>query len=165
MRFSFSKTLVATLCILCTFSFTAHAIDESYQVYASGGSYYLKAAPTWVPIIGEILIIIPVYDEGDILKLTQTAGTWQVASITLSQFSAVSPALINDATVGYSDVNGDSFTDMYVSFGATSGNEQVQLLAGSGGFGFEVSVRRVIFIHTDLLGSPAAETDENGDIQ
>ena len=54
---------------------------------------------------------------------------------------------------------------------ATGSNKQIKeefvnfSVSGTDENGTDEKIWKVIFIHTDLLGTPVAETDENGDIQ
>jgi hypothetical protein len=120
-----------------------------------------------VPISGEIFIIIPVYQEGEILKLSLVNGNWQVQNVSLGEFNSASPSILNNGLLGYTDYNGDGIQDLTVALG---GNLSVRLISGNSqssvfvATGSPVTTRRVIFIHTDLLGSPAAETDEQGNV-
>jgi hypothetical protein len=163
------KTLYAALLLLVisTISASAYALNQTYQVYTQGGDYYLKTDPNWVPISGEIFIIIPVYQEGEILKLSLVNGNWQVQNVSLGEFNSASPSILNNGLLGYTDYNGDGIQDLTVALG---GNLSVRLISGNSqssvfvATGSPVTTRRVIFIHTDLLGSPAAETDEQGNV-
>lgn len=129
---------------------SAHALDESHQLFSKNGEYYLKADPTWVPISGDIFVIIPVYEDGDIFKLTNTNGNWQLQNITYTQFTAANPTAVADGSVSYSDLNSDGINDLSVNLGAGGNNEYVVLESNSSG-GF--SVRIEDFAWAEMGGS------------
>ena len=148
----------------------ANEPNLTYQVYEKDGVYYLKSDPSaWVPIGVDITIFIPTYEEGQVLKLEQVGSSWQVSISSASEFQSISPTLSN-AIVQYSDIDNNGYTDMY--FTPNGGTEAITLTAMNSWYDFIVNnglpgnpqnaSRRVIFIHTDLLGTPVAETDENG---
>lgn len=140
-----------------------NSLEQSYVLFESGGSYYLKADPKWVPIVGDILVFIPVYEDGQVLELTEINGVWSVANISYGEFSSINPSLYQNGLVQYLDINLDGFLDIRLT---ASDNEVISLIYSSSLHGFSVQPyeRQVVFIHTDLLGSPVAETDENGEL-
>lgn len=164
MRISTNRFFIVLCFVALGFSSAANALNETYKLYEKNGDYYLKAEPTWVPISGEIFIIIPVFEEGEIIKLVQSGDTWDVQNISHNEFASVNPSFINFSSFTYSDVNGDGLDDIYLTY-YNNTYEQVQLYALSDGTSFTAQplTRRVIFIHTDLLGSPVAETDVHGE--
>jgi hypothetical protein len=75
----------------------------------------------------------------------------------------------------YYSTNGATPTTVYSAPFTLTSSKTVKAIAKQSGYNdsgirtasFTVTAinsRRVIFIHTDLLGSPAAETDANGDV-
>ncbi|TRY33420.1 FG-GAP-like repeat-containing protein [Aliiglaciecola sp. M165] len=137
----YSRFLSFILLSFAALSFSASALDESYQLYEKNGEYYLKTDPTWVPISGSVFIIIPVYEEGDLLKLTNSSGSWQVENITYSQFSTANPSLVAGGSVSYSDLNSDGIMDLTVFLGASGNNEYVYVENdGSGGFAIDIAL-------------------------
>ena len=131
MRLCPLKTLYAALLLLVisTISASAYALNQTYQVYTQGGDYYLKTNPNWVPISGEIFIIIPVYQEGEILKLSHVNGNWQVQNVSLGEFNSASPSIVSNGSAGYADFNGDGIDDLSVSLGASGNNKTIRLIS------------------------------------
>lgn len=90
--------------------------------------------------------------------------------ISHAQFSAASPSLVPNSNISYGDVNQDGLSDVTLVLSSGGSSQNLVLLGGSGGNWIlegsnQSSRRRVLFIHTDLLGSPLIETDENGNIK
>ncbi|WP_444933194.1 hypothetical protein [Microbulbifer sp. JTAC008] len=142
----------------------SYSLDQSYQLYADGSTYYLKTDSIWVPIGVEIMVIIPAYKDGQVLKLEKVNGNWVVESISISIFNAVAPSLLSGNRIQYVDTNTDGHLDIQVSLGGADGTVILLNDGTSSVFTASKPERRVIFIHTDLLGSPAAETDVNGQV-
>lgn len=81
----------------------------------------------------------------------------------LQQFSTINgqDASLANATIVMEDVDSDGYADFVVAW--VGGGTSNLINQGTGQYGFAPPTsRRVIYVHTDLLGSPAAETDENG---
>ena len=114
------------LCLLQTLSFSTLAIADDaseFEVYESAGAYYVKSTPDWVPIAGNITFFIPTYDEGDIVKLTNS-GNWTSSYVSYSDFVSAN-AQPSNATINYTDLNSDGVTDIAV----TINGEALYLLA------------------------------------
>jgi hypothetical protein len=80
------------------------------------------------------------------VQALNTQGNWESITVTEELFLEI--------TADYAD---------YTSFRVVACN--YASCEGTGDWGENTSVRKIIFIHTDLLGSPVAETDINGDVQ
>jgi len=107
------------------------ANSDTASLYQENGTYYVKSAPTWVPIGGTVFIIIPTYKDGDIVEIVRSGNTWVTTPITLSQFNAVNPSAVNSSSFQYTDVNGDGEKDFVINL---PGEElQLQLLASASG--------------------------------
>lgn len=127
----YSRFLSFILLSFAALSFSASALDESYQIYTKNGEYYIKSDPTWVPISGSVFVIIPIYEEGEVLKLINSGGSWQVQNITYSQFTAANPTLVTNGSVSYSDLNSDGITDIALNLGSASGGQLIELRGSS----------------------------------
>jgi|GEM_PF-3045293 len=91
------------------------------------------------------------------LKLSQaTSGDWTITEVTQSQWNALTT--VSQYSIAYGNFGGDTLED----FKLISGSEKIVFLQTPSGTFQE---RRVIFIHTDLLGSPVAETNSKGMVQ
>lgn len=86
----------AILFLLVSLSFDAHAKDEGYELFTQNDEFYLKVEPTWLPIRGDIFVIIPIYETCDLLKLTKINNVWQTQTISYAQFTAANPTKVND---------------------------------------------------------------------
>lgn len=139
----------------------AQSLDQSYQLYANGSVYYLKNDPTWVPIGIDITMFIPVYKDGQVLKLEKVNGNWAAASISFSEFNLAAPSSLNGNQIQYIDANSDGYLDIQIALSGSDGTVNL-LNDGTSSVFTAIPHRQVIFIHTDLLGSPAAETNESG---
>ncbi len=129
---AFSRLFVfATLLILST-TLQAQEINETYKLYQKNGDFYLKTDPSWVPISSSVLFFIPHYQQGEILKLSQVNGSWQVEQVSFSQFNSIAPLEVVDGGVSYQDLNSDGISDITVSLGSANGNAQVELLTSNG---------------------------------
>lgn len=151
-------------------SSAAYSQQDTHRVYEDSGDYYLKSEPLWVPITSSITIIIPIYSDGDIIKISNNNGQWVAENIPHSEFNSKEPIAINDGSVDYQQLNGDEYLDMIVSLGGQSNATTLQILRGAQSSFYTVQTqgqprRRVIYVHTDLLGSPVAETDTDGNRQ
>jgi YD repeat-containing protein len=129
MRSFCSIVLFITTLFCGLASSSAFAINQTYQVYVKGSEYYLKTDPNWVPISGDIFVIIPVYQEGEILKLSQINGTWQVQNISFGQFNSASPSILSTGSAGYADFNGDGIDDLSISLGASGNNKTIRFIS------------------------------------
>jgi hypothetical protein len=132
---------------------------------------------TWVPIaVGDITTFIPVGDASAIsedynIQLSERDGnrylTWSTAiSATRFQIQGLNKQG-QWVTITYTENYGvliDSSFDNYTKIKVLACNGNV---CGQIGNSPEIGIskRSVVFIHTDLLGSPVAETDKNGDLQ
>jgi len=102
-----------------------------------------------------LYIKLPAAHGNKYIKLIN--GTWESVELTQAQISIIESELIlSDYSIAYGEFIGGSMQDIKLS--SVNGHE-ILLEGTSGGF---KKARRTIFIHTDLLGSPVAETDENG---
>lgn len=134
----FASTIICL--VLISLSVSAHAIDETYELYSGNGNYYLKAEPTWVPISGSVFIIIPLYEDGKILKLAESNGNWSVQNLTFSQFNAANPSEVTDGSISYSDLNSDGSIDIALNLGSSSGNQLLEIINDTSTGSFSANV-------------------------
>ncbi len=151
------KLLFATT-LFITYSALA-SIPTDYNLYQSESDYYLKASTLWVPVGVEHIIFVPGYQGlGEYIKLENIDGTWYAINITQSEFNSVS--LVD---LGRSNVSNISSGVSVTLSNSTIILRDSDILNTSYGtyyisYSPEARQRRVVFIHTDLLGSPVAET-------
>ena len=119
------RAIVAILYLNLLFATSPTKADDAseFEVYESAGAYYVKSTPDWVPIAGNITFFIPTYDEGDIVKLTNS-GNWTSSYVSYSDFVSAN-AQPSNATINYTDLNSDGVTDIAV----TINGEALYLLA------------------------------------
>ena len=149
------SVLVILSMLLMLISNIAGASEDQPSIYEKNGVYYLKASPTWIPISGSVFVIVPVYEEGDIVELKRSGNGWVSTAISFSQFNSISPTIKTGSSYEYADVNGDGLSDFLIDL---PGEElQLQLLASSDSGYFASNVSTVN--NTDWLskGGSAAE--------
>jgi len=139
------------------------------------------ADTTWIPIsTGDITIIIPFTPTGDFpapsnTQLSQSGSTTTLSWADIQHASRFEIQAKNAQGVWVSIlITEDTFVIIDSRF---SGYSEIRVMActynscastGIWSAGVNINAlreRRIIFIHTDLLGSPVAETDKNGVIQ
>ncbi|GLX78737.1 hypothetical protein tinsulaeT_20770 [Thalassotalea insulae] len=121
------------------------ALAEVYQT-ADGSKLYLQLA------------------DGQYIELERDEhGAWQGRVLTQAEWDAISPTT-NLSISGYSLENGDFSGDGLADFKLINGSEEILLVQSETGAYQQALGRKVIFIHTDILGTPVAETGVNGAI-
>lgn len=109
------RAILAIIYLNLLFATSPTKADDAseFEVYESAGAYYVKSSPDWVPIAGNITFFIPTYDEGDIVKLTNS-GNWTSSYVSYSDFVSAN-AQPSSATINYTDLNSDGVTDIAVT--------------------------------------------------
>lgn len=142
---------------------------ENYRVYSdSSGILYLEAPKVFVLIAAEISIPLLIGKKNSYLKLTRQGSIWIVEvipenvwkqlSLSVGHYLVSSSQMYGDDSVLLT-LNGNSFPALVVSGFNTTPSYR---LANKDGSTYTPPNRQVIFIHTDSLGSPAAETTSSG---
>jgi len=127
------------------------AISETgYTIYeADDGTLYLAS------------------DNGvDYYKILDDNGTYNILKITVDDFNTAITGLSVSHNAVIKDFDGDGTLDLVLE-PIDSSQQQIlitNIASTTHEVYFETFNRRVIFIHTDLLGSPAAESDTEGEI-
>lgn len=149
------SVLVLLSMLLMLISSIADASEDQPSIYEKNGVYYLKASPTWIPISGSVFVIVPVYDDGDIIELKRSGNGWVSTAISFSQFNSISPTIKTGSTYEYADVNGDGLSDFLIDL---PGEElQLQLLASSDGGYLASNVSTINNTNWLTKGGSAAE--------
>ncbi len=139
-------------------------------------SLQVQASTTWIPIaIGDITTIIPYTPSGLFsppanTNLTTTGGVSTLSWSDVEHASKFEVQALNElgqwltitTTQNLSFVLTGNHTN-YNSFRVVACHHNSCVNTGS--WSRTVYVKKIIFIHTDLLGSPVAETDMNGVVQ
>ena len=98
-------------------------------------------------------------------KLSKEGVNWVVTQLEESDFTAEEWTALeagfveSNYKVFVNDLNDDGTKDYMLN----NGLEEIVLMLNSSNQ-YVLPIRRVVFIHTDLLGSPVAETDLNGEV-
>ncbi|GLX78740.1 hypothetical protein tinsulaeT_20800 [Thalassotalea insulae] len=102
--------------------------------------------------------------DGQYIELERDeSNRWTVNLLSQAQWDAISPTT-NFTVSGYSIESGDYSADGLADFKLINGSEEIIFLHNESE-GYSQSLgRTVLFIHTDLLGTPVAETGINGNI-
>ncbi|MDO6428807.1 hypothetical protein Q4489_17495, partial [Thalassotalea sp. 1_MG-2023] len=100
------------------------------------------------------------------LKLSQSNDLWLVENLTKEQWQFLDPE--NNFTdsgfiIEFGEFTNDSYED--IKLVSPDGRTEVVLAQNEDGGYQPIKLRKILFIHTDVLGTPVAETDENGVIQ
>ena len=137
------------------------------------GSY---ASTTWVPIsVGDIITFIPYVPHvplaapenvqivtSDSISTLSWADTEHASQFEVQALNAQGQWVILTATQTPTLVLSGSYAN-YNTFRVLACSDNT--CTGSVNYSASVSIRSIIYIHTDLLGSPVAETDKNGVVQ
>lgn len=137
-------------------------------------SLQAQATTTWIPIaVGDITTIIPYVPSVNFMAPSNTVFTQNGAVNTLSwddieHASRYEVQAMNSQGIWVSIITTED-TSVVIDY-RFSGYSVVRVVActfsscaDTGAWSTSVRINsRIIFIHTDLLGSPVAETDENG---
>lgn len=143
-------------------------------------SFDSQADTTWIPInVGDITIFIPYIPTGTFAapanaQLNQSGSVSTLSWADIQHASRYEVQAKNAQGVWVSlFITEDNFVIMDARF---NGYSEVRVMACSynscastGSWSASVNIsalrdKRIIFIHSDLLGTPVAETDENGDL-
>jgi hypothetical protein len=152
--------------LLGTYSFTP-GTDKFVKFYGEGISY----------VSADAIRLIRKGDVGSSLVTFTYPGSDIQGNVPASEnfVVTVSPSVGNEDTIQLIELSLDGETWLNVlsgefDFGLLDSGDYTLYIRVNGGyvetvdFIVDVPQRRVIFIHTDLLGSPAAETNEQGGI-
>ncbi|WP_448566722.1 hypothetical protein [Thalassotalea ganghwensis] len=97
------------------------------------------------------------------LSLIQVNGEWQISPLTEEAWQALDAYnnfSLSSYAVTVSDLSQDGLVDLTLS----DGNNELVLIQNSDGGFVESLGRNIIFIHTDILGTPVASSNGNGEI-
>jgi hypothetical protein len=166
--------LLRIIILTVSFLMVSQSADavENYQVYSdSSGALYLKAPRLFVLIAAEVSVPLLITKKNGYLKLTQQGSSWLVESLTENTWQQLSlvtghPAVSSLQLYGEDGVllflNGSAAPALLVSdFNSTP----LYRWANLDGSTYVVSSRKVTYLHTDVLGSVIAETDESGAVK
>ncbi|MCP4990223.1 MAG: hypothetical protein GY928_30545, partial [Colwellia sp.] len=100
------------------------------------------------------------------IKISRDTGTWVVTELelTTTEWAAIKANLgVTDYVVEIGEFSGgDALQDIKLTNSVT--NKEIIIEKTVAGYQISKKPRKIIFIHTDLLGSPVAETNENGKV-
>ncbi|MCP4990018.1 MAG: hypothetical protein GY928_29415, partial [Colwellia sp.] len=100
------------------------------------------------------------------IKISRDTGTWVVTELelTTTEWAAIKANLtVTDYVVEIGEFSGgDSLEDIKLTNSVT--NKEIIIEKTVAGYQTAKKPQKIIYIHTDLLGSPVAETDVNGDV-
>ncbi|MCP4990328.1 MAG: hypothetical protein GY928_31115 [Colwellia sp.] len=121
---------------------------KANSMYQVGSDFYLQ---------------LPSSHKGKYIKLRKITDKWLVEVITPAKWNAMinTKPPSSDYSIAFGEFSGDSLLDFKLAFNG----ENIVIEQHGKGYKVVAKVRKIIFIHTDLLGSPVAETDTNGDVQ
>jgi len=139
-------------------------------------SIQVHASTTWIPIaVGDITTIIP-FTPNYLFLAPANANVSTVNSVSTLSWNDVEHASkyevqalnaqgqwVTIATTANLSLALTGSNASYNSFRVVACNYNT--CANTGNWSGKAYVRKIIFIHTDLLGSPVAETDANGVVQ
>ncbi|WP_218417903.1 RHS repeat-associated core domain-containing protein [Alteromonas lipotrueae] len=118
---SISSYIIIALAFI---SYSVSASEGSASLYEKNGSYYVKSAPTWVPIAGTVFVIVPTYAQGDIIEVMRDGSNWVSSPISFSQFNSIAPVLIGESSFQRIDIDGNGLEDITIN----TANETLQFL-------------------------------------
>ncbi|WP_448566732.1 hypothetical protein [Thalassotalea ganghwensis] len=139
--------------------------DETREQSASFNAVHVNLADVYQ--VGDVLYVaLPISQGGGYLKLTDDGnGGWVVTPIDLatwqSEVGDTSPSTLYQVDLG--NFTGNELVDLRLT--NTSDDSIIMLERTASGYQQSLPQRRVLFIHTDVLGTPVAETDESGVVQ
>jgi len=136
----------------------------------------VQASTTWIPIaVGDITTIIP-YTPSVLFLAPANVNVSTVNGVTTLSWNDVEHASkfevqainaegqwVTIATTENLSILLTGSNADYTSFRVVACNYNT--CASTGSWSGTAYLGKVVFIHTDLLGSPVAETDKNGDVQ
>jgi len=98
-------------------------------------------------------------------KLTKQETKWVVSAISQSEWDNISSMLTpSDYSLEYGFFAGDSLEDIKLTSHDSSEIITLENLGDTYKVYYPLNTRSIIFIHTDLLGTPIAESDKNGKV-
>ncbi len=136
----------------------------------------VRAATTWIPIaVGDITTIIP-FTPTELFSAPNNVNVSLINGVNTLSWDDVEHASkfqvqalnaqgkwVTIATTAGLSLTLTGNNAKYNSFRIVACNYNT--CANTGNWSGKAYLRKIIFIHTDLLGSPVAETDINGDVQ
>ncbi|MCJ8273065.1 MAG: hypothetical protein MJK04_27155, partial [Psychrosphaera sp.] len=108
-----------------------------------------------------------VSDNGvDVYMIVEGNGASVILQSSMAQFYAANASMYFGYNVLLEDKNGDGNLDLFLQPINDSGVSMLIVSHIRAGSPYDIlkHLNRVIFIHTDLLGSPVAQTDINGEL-
>lgn len=149
------------LVIRITDKVTLEVLEQKYLVQVEDEPLSMKGGPVYESN-GILYFQLP---TGEILEVKLVDGVWQVQESSLTYEEMILLSVSTSFTFEYADFNGDSSLDIKLVGVEQSIAIVIEHVNGNYQVISAASNKPVLFIHTDILGSPVAETDINGEVQ
>ncbi len=151
--------------ILVVVTIATKANTGEYLVYSDpSGNIYLQAPKQFVLIHGEISTPLLISPKNGLLKLTKTDSNWQLTVLTVSQWQSLqlTPGSTIVRSINYADFDGDGLSDIQLVF--NNGQPAITVTGLTTIVKIATTSSVITYLHTDILGSVIAESDDNGNI-
>lgn len=156
--------------VALVFSFKVKASISDYQVYSdSTGHIYLEAPKRFVLIASEVNIPLFVTQKYGYLKIVRSSNTWLLEPLTPAQWAALSLSP-GHSSVRAAQVYGDGsvlllMVNQNIPALLVGGFDSSPTITSANTDGSVYLGKKVTYLHTDVLGSVIAETDESGTVK
>lgn len=158
--------------IIFVLLFSGMARANSFQVYTQGDRYYIAAPKQILVVPSDIIIIVPISQKNSFSVLEPKGGGWVLRPLTEAEWRALN---IENSTnfQKVTNIFSASFNSLRlvwsnplspaVSINGFDGQLTFNFINLDGSLLVQ-PLRRIIYLHTDVLGSVIGETDGNGQI-
>lgn len=166
-----TKYFIAVLMsVMMSLSFAAKAGLSGYKVYSDpAGQLYLEAPKRFVLIAAEVNVPLLLARKYGFLKIVRSGSNWLVEPLTAAQWAGLSLSPGHSSVSAAQVYGGGSvlllMANQNVPALLIGGFDSSPTLITANTDGSVYAGKKVTYLHTDVLGSVIAETDESGAVK